>query len=227
MVASLRTSRPGAFGRILQLDIPGCGAKRGRDTSGLSRRDVVDELNAEVARAGVRGAMLVGHSAANMLLPDMARQGGDYAGLCVLAGPILRPGEKGSEIFGQGVHGSEPDKVGYPVDPRSVTAEELRRAMFCLDMTPAQAAAFLAECASHVVPRRMLSDPAEAFDPAALPPASYVLTRRNPVFPAEWQRRFAARLAPGTRLVEIDTGHEPFFTHPKLLAATLAGLYAA
>ncbi|MNF11871.1 hypothetical protein D3C80_2131970 [compost metagenome] len=50
--------------------------------------------------------------------------------------------------------------------------------------------------------------------------ASYVLTLRDDILPPLWQRRFAERLG-CEEVVEIDTPHEPFVSHPELLAEVL------
>lgn len=225
VVAALADLEPRPFGRVLQLDMPGCGAKRDRDTGPLSRDDVVEELNSEVARAGLEGPVLLGHSAAGMLLPDMAAGPIRYSALCFITTAVLSAGQAGTDIFGSGLHGSDPNHVGHPVDPATTTPRELRRAWFCLDMNKHDAEAFLDDCVNDVIPRRVMSDPARSFDPTALPAVTYIVALRNPVFPEPWQRRFGAKLGPDVRWAAIDSGHDPFFTHPRELAALLDELY--
>jgi pimeloyl-ACP methyl ester carboxylesterase len=224
VVDRLRAMPSPPFRKILTCDAPGAGAKRGREVASLSRQDVVREINAEVRAAGVSNAMLVCHSAANMLLQDLLLEGDLYGQLCSLAGPVLAPGELGSEIFGEGVYGSQPGKIGYALDPKSATREEMQRARFCLDMDEAQSAEMLARLAANKWPMRVGTDPSVAFVSGSIPPATYILTLRNPIFPLEWQQLYASRLGPDVRTVEIDTGHAPFYTHPGLLARTLMDL---
>ncbi|MNT14997.1 hypothetical protein D3C72_1500270 [compost metagenome] len=53
-------------------------------------------------------------------------------------------------------------------------------------------------------------------------PASYILTQRDNILPVDWQRRFAQRAGAG-EVIEIDTVHEPFVSHPQLLAEVVRG----
>ena len=57
---------------------------------------------------------------------------------------------------------------------------------------------------------------------AGMIPASYILTQRDNILPVDWQRRFAQRAGAG-EVIEIDTVHEPFVSHPQLLAEVVRG----
>jgi hypothetical protein len=187
---------------------------------------VVREINGEVRAAGVSNAMLVCHSAANMLLQELLLEGDLYGQLCSLAGPVLAPGELGSEIFGEGVYGSQPGKIGYAIDPKTATRAEMMRARFCVDMDERQSAEMVGKLESNKWPMRVGTDPSVAFRQGSIPPATYIVTLRNPIFPVEWQQLYASRLGAAVRIVDIDTGHAPFYTHPDLLAQTLVNLRA-
>ena len=54
-------------------------------------------------------------------------------------------------------------------------------------------------------------------------PASYIITVRDNILPVDWQRRFAQRAGAGV-VIEIDTAHEPFVSHPQLLADVVRGI---
>ena len=47
-IAALRQQSVGDIGEVIALDVPGCGTKRGRDTSAMSVDDVVNELLADL-----------------------------------------------------------------------------------------------------------------------------------------------------------------------------------
>ncbi len=57
--------------RTLVLDVPGCGTKRGRDTSLIEFDDIATELVADIEASGIRDVMLIGHSQAGMAMPRM------------------------------------------------------------------------------------------------------------------------------------------------------------
>ena len=79
----------------------------------------------------------------------------------------------------------------------------------------------LDETAQDVTPGPFLEEPVapQGYDPRRFRTA-YVVAARDPVLPPVWQRRFAERLGCG-QVVEIDTPHEAFISHPRLLADTL------
>jgi hypothetical protein len=48
-------------------------------------------------------------------------------------------------MIGDGLHGEDPEKVGWPIDPHGATLEERFTVMFCNDMNPSERAAFMAK----------------------------------------------------------------------------------
>jgi pimeloyl-ACP methyl ester carboxylesterase len=224
VVAAFAETPSCPFRRVLQLDMPGHGTKRGQDTTAMSRDEIVTELDAEVGAAGLQSTVLVGHSVAGTVLTELAARRA-YAGLCFVTTAILEPGHVAADIFVDAPHGSDPDHVGYPVDPASVSSREMDRLRFCLDMSPDEADAWLDDCHNDVIPPAVMNTPGKEIDPASLPPMTYIVATRNPVFPVEWQERFAARLGPHVRRVTLDSGHAPFFTQPRQLAELLCQLY--
>src|SRR5579864_6762283 len=76
-IAALTCQTNGAFGRALTLDIPGCGAKRGRVTDALSVDDITAELIGDIVAAGLRDVVLVGHSQAGTILPRLVQRRAD------------------------------------------------------------------------------------------------------------------------------------------------------
>jgi len=225
VVAELRTMDPPRFGDIVQLDLPGAGTKRDRRLEDLTRDAIVDELCAEVRDAGLDNPVLIGHSISGTLLPLMARQL-DLTAICFVTTAILAPGQIGNDLFGNGRFGDDPERVGYPADPATTTPREMDRIRFCLDFTDEEAEHWLDHCYDDAPNMALMTTPATSIDSASLPPVTYIRALRSPVFPLEWQDRFAARIGPDVRVVDIDTGHAPFYTHPQQLAALLAELFA-
>lgn len=224
-IAALCAQPVNPFGRILPLDLPGCGKKRSMDTSAMNRAAVARNLLDEVHSAGMSGAILVCHSASNFVMPELAASG-VFSLICNLEGPVLRNGETGGSIFGTGLIGSDPEHVGNPVDPKTATPYQLRHAQFCLDLDADQCDFQVKESLKDNIPRCLLNEPAVAFDPAASPPATYIIAERSTVFPVEWQQRFAARLGPKVRMGSIPGDHLAPLTCPVPLARELSRLYA-
>jgi pimeloyl-ACP methyl ester carboxylesterase len=221
----MRDLAPGGFGRIVQLDIPGSGAKRGRPDT-LTRLEVVAELQSEIEAAGLDRPTLIGHSVAGTLLTELVRVY-RFRAVCFLTTAILGEGQIAGEMFGATAHGVDPDHVGFPADPSLVSGREMDRLRFCQDEDPEFAEAWLDDCHNDIIPRKMMSTPGRGVHVSALPPTTYVVATGSPVFPVEWQLRFAANLGPNVNVVDLPTGHAPFFTHPRLLAELFCRLYAS
>lgn len=215
-----------SLGRCIALDQPGCGAKRDWHIAHCSFEDVLDDQLAELDTLEVDGAVLVGHSMAGALLPELAYRRPDmFRQLVFLTCNVPEPGRSMNQTMGQGVHGADPDKVGYPLDPATTPRAELYRAMFCTGMDEAMCSALISRCLKENGPpvsvpqhktRREVIE--------ALEPCTYLLAREDAILPASWQRKFAETLGPDTRLIEMDGGHNLMMTHPEALAAMLLDL---
>ncbi|WP_296254498.1 MULTISPECIES: alpha/beta fold hydrolase [unclassified Pseudomonas] len=212
------------FERIITLDMPGCGNKRGRDNSQLNLAAVAKELNDDLRNAGVTQSILLGHSIAGVLLPMMAVEDPSlYSQLIYLATSLPAEGQTIMEMLGTGLHGEDPEHVGYPIDPVTNSPEALSTAMFGQDLNETQLTWLLSEVAQDSTPPAVALEPATRTGYQGLVPATYILTQRDNILPPLWQRRFAER-AGAERIIEIDTPHEPFVSHPVLLAEVLRGL---
>jgi pimeloyl-ACP methyl ester carboxylesterase len=188
----------------------------------LTLYDVVRELNGELQAAGTEQAALVGHSAAGLILPLMVLDApGLYRQLVFIAAAVPEEGQSIVKMMGTSVWGSNPDEVGFPLDPRTTPADELRRRMFCADMSEDDVAWLLAECAQDDWPPLTGDAPAHRADLEDLVPMSYIVTLRDGILPIAWQRRFARRLGKNVSVVDLDTPHEPFITHPAALTTLL------
>ncbi len=215
-----------AIERIITLDMPGCGDKRGRDLSSLTLASIVRELNDELRAQGVRQAILLGHSIAGILMPRMAVEDPSlYVHLIYLATSLPNEGQSIMQMLGTSLHGENPEHVGWPIDPTKATAQELSVAMFGQDLSETQLAWLLSEVAQDMTPPAVALEPATRAGYAGLVAASYIVTLRDNILPPVWQRRFAER-AGCQQVIEIDTPHEPFISHPALLADVLRRIWS-
>lgn len=218
--------RAPSFARIITLDMPGCGTKRGRAVAELSLADIVSELNDELRDRGVQGATLLGHSIAGVLLPMMAAEDPTLFGqLIYLATAIPEQGQTIMQLLGNSRHGEREDQVGWPLDLLTTPPEEMAKAMFGAGLSEAQLAWLLAEVSQETTPPAVVVQPADRTGYPLDMPATYILTLRDDILPPVWQRRFAERLGVGA-VVEIDTPHEPFVSHPQVLAEVMLDLLA-
>ncbi len=214
-----------SFERIITLDMPGCGSKRGRAVAKLTLSAIVDELNSELRELGVRNALLLGHSIAGVLLPMMAVEDPKlFAHLIYLATAIPAEGQSIMQLLGTSRHGEQDNEVGWPLDPLITSAEQMAVAMFGADLDDTQLAWLLSEIVQDATPPAVATQPVYRAGYVGLIPAAFILTLRDDILPPAWQRRFAQRLEIGT-VIEMDSPHEAFLTHPHELADIIKGIY--
>lgn len=220
-------AQSGGTARCLALDAPGCGTKRGRDTSAVAFDDIARELVADVEAAGMRDVVLVGHSQAGMELPQMAELApGLFRKLAFVTCSAPLPGKTALEQMGNSLQGENEDEVGWPLDPAGSTMEERFRAMFCNDMDEAAATAFLGKLGKDMWPMCCYSHSDWRRDHLAEVPVTYVLCLQDQSLPPPWQVRFAQRLH-ADRIVRIEAGHQVMNTRPHALAEVLLAESAA
>ena len=210
-----------AADRILALDVPGCGAKRGRDVSALDTDAVVGELLADLRVAGLSEMVLVGHSLAGVVMTRMAESAPElFRRLVYLSCSAPLPGKSPLEQIGSGARGDHPDEVGRPLDPATTPPAVQYRAMFCSDSTEAEGDAFLALLGQDMWPMDVLTRNDWRYDHLRTIPSSYILCERDQSLPPTWQERFAERLHVD-RIVRLDAGHQAMNTQPERLARLL------
>jgi pimeloyl-ACP methyl ester carboxylesterase len=164
---------------------------------------------------------LVGHSLAGAILPRVAAIAPGLIRRLVYLTCTAPPPDTGFRaLMGNGLHGENPDKVGWPVDPSTTSADARYRLMFCNDMTEEFATAFLARMGKDEWPMDVLTRTDHRYDHLASVPSTYVMCLRDNGLPPMWQRRFAKRLH-CTRTVELDAGHQAMNTQPARLAEIL------
>ncbi len=220
-VAALKVQAPDIALRILALDVPGCGHKRKMDTSKLTASDVIAELSEDINRFDARNAVLVGHSQAGTLIPGLLTKTGARLGRVVhVSTSAPSPGQTLMEMLGTGLHGSNPDEVGWPLDLATTTPMQLFETMFCNDMTLAEKDVFLAGLGQDEWPEACSHFRDWAYDVCAATPATYVVCRRDRILTPPWQERFAQRFY-AEKLVQLDAGHQAMNTQPQALAEIL------
>lgn len=211
----------GGAATCLALDVPGCGTKRGRDTSGVEFDDIARELIADIEAAGMREVVLVGHSQAGCVLPRMTEFRPDlFRRLVYVTCSSPLAGKTVQEMIGEGVHGQSEDEVGWPLDPATHSMEERFRACFCNDMTSEETAAFMHKLGADMWPVSSYAERDWRYDHLGAMPTSYVVCERDAILPAAWQARFAERFHAG-RIARIDAGHQVMNTQPASLAEVL------
>lgn len=214
-------AQSGGTARCLALDVPGCGTKRTRDTGAIGFDEIAPELVAEIEAAGMRDVVLVGHSQAGSTLPAMAKlRPGLLRRLIYLTCTAPEPGRTSTELMGEGLHGASDTEVGWPVDPATHTYAQRFRAMFCNDMTDADADAFLARLGSDMWPMSAYSQREWTYDHLTAIPSTFILCLQDMALPPLWQERFAERFL-AQRIVRLDAGHQAMNTRPQGLAEIL------
>lgn len=220
-ISAMGQQSSGKPGRSLALDVPGCGDKRERDTSEIGFEEIVDELISDIEVSSLKNVILVGHSQAGTLLPRMAERRPDlFRRLVFISCLTPFPGSTVLDMMGNGMRGQNDAEVGWPIDPAVFSREERRHAMFCNDMTPAEADWFLGLLGADAWPKSSYGVNDWRYDHLAGMPTSYVVLLQDRSLPVPWQERFA-ELVQADRVVSIDAGHQAMNTRPQALAEVL------
>lgn len=225
-IAALEAQSDGAV-NCLALDAPGCGTKRGRDTADISFPEITAELVGDIETAGLRDVVLVGHSQAGTSMPAMAAlRPGLFAKLAFVSCIAPDPGLTVIDMTAKRMR-----EHGHTEGSRALTDEsrpmrERYRTMFCNDMAPTQAEAFLDKLGSDGWPPSCYAETEWPYDHLADIPVSYVLCLQDAILPLEWQERFAVRMH-ARSTPRIDAGHQAMNTRPQALAEILLAEAAA
>ena len=219
-IAALKEQSGGAA-TCLALDVPGCGEKRGRDTSAVEFDDIARELNADIDAAGMHNVVVVGHSQAGMAIPRMAEFAPKlFRQLIYVTCSAPTPGTSILELMGSCVQGEREDRVGYPLDPKTTPIQDQFGVMFCSDMSPPQRDAFLAQLGPDMWPLSSYVYRDWRYEHLGSIPSAYVVCEKDMSLHPRWQQRFADTLRVGTT-VGIDAGHQVMNTRPQELAEVL------
>jgi pimeloyl-ACP methyl ester carboxylesterase len=220
-IEALDRQNDGTVGRVVALDAPGCGSKRSRPTEALVMKDVARELIEDIDAARLTEVILVGHSQAGQTLPIMARMRPDlFRRLVYVTCSAPLAGQNVGEMMGNGLHGSNPTQIGWPLDPATSEVSERFAIMFCNDMGREQAASFLARLGQDMWPPQTYTERGWTYDDLGKVPASFVVCLKDMSLPAAWQEEFARRLRVD-RTIRIDAGHQVMNTRQHTLAEIL------
>lgn len=220
-IEALRAQGGDSIGSILALDVPGCGSKRGRDTSALGPDDVAAELVSELEHAGLQDVVLVGHSMAGTILPIMAAQRPAlFRRLVYVSACAPLPGQSVTSMMGAGAHGSNSQEVGWPLGLEENPIESQMQQMFCNDMTEGETASFVAQLGRDNWPDKTAVGTSWNYEHLGATRSSYVVCLRDGILPVPWQETFAGRLS-AQRIIRVDAGHQVMNTRPHTLAEIL------
>jgi pimeloyl-ACP methyl ester carboxylesterase len=219
-IAALHAQAP-IFDRVLALDIPGCGTKRGREIEHLAPLDVAQELISDLESADMKNIVLAGHSLAGNVLPRLAELRPDlFRRLVYVSCSIPLSGQTVLQLMGTGPHGSNDNEVGWPPDSKRAAMRDRYEALFCEDMSRRQKDSFLPNLDHDNWPPQFFTATNFSLNNPGSVPATYVVCLQDRVLPVAWQEKFAARLH-AERLVRIDAGHQVMITRPHALAEVL------
>lgn len=196
--------------RVVALDMPG----RGGGIDGLTLADqaatILDAYDGE--------AVLVGHSAGGFSISATAETAPDRVSRMIYVAALL-PGD--GDVLGRMMQSLTGERANLPL----IVAED--RLSYCFNTEGAGPVLYNdapQEVIDWAVPR-ITYEPSGPHREAirlganfAAVPKSYVVCTRDRMIPAEDQERMAMGL---TDIARIDTGHSPFLSTPKDLAATL------
>ncbi len=221
-IAAIRLEAGDVPVRIVTLDVPGCGEKRGRDTTAMSVPDVLAELACELDSHDVSNALLVGHSQAGTLLPGLAAaRPNRVERLAYFACAAPGQGQSLVQMMGRGVQGTDKNTVGWPLDPATTSPADLFHAAFCNDMDAEIARGFATKLGQDNWPEACGNDwTSWHYEDVRHIPATYIIALADGILPVAWQERFAARLN-ADRVVRLDSGHQGMNTRPFSLAEIL------
>jgi pimeloyl-ACP methyl ester carboxylesterase len=220
LIDTLSFQSGGTYGRALALDVPGCGAKRGRDTAEITVEAIAEELIADIESAGFQNVFMVGHSQAGTIIPLMLERRPDlFARVLYLACVAPAPG-KTVQSFRQEMYSPEEQ----PPPPRATTRQEVDeviRHYMCNDMFADEADAFMARMRKDAWPplSYLKSDWVYDDKPATIS-TTYVITIQDTGVVEPLQEVFATRLK-AREVVWIDSGHAPMHSRPHALAEIL------
>lgn len=217
-IAALKIQDGGESRKIIALDVPGCGARRGSDWRSASHDTVLATLANDLDAAGVNNAVLIGHSQAGTVLPRLsAMRQQRVTQLVYVTACAPQSGQTVSEMMGIAPRGQDADSIGWPLDPKTTAPRDLLTAMFCNDMDEAQTSAFLAQIGEDHWPVACGNAERNWIYPRDVAPSAYVVALRDQILPEAWQLRFAQRIGV-SRIDRIDAGHQVMNTRPHALA---------
>ena len=168
--------------------------------------------------------ILVGHSRAGIVISSVAeRMPAKVRELVYVAGFLLNDGESVLRMLRADGHSSFLRQVTLSPDrSRWILPPGVARALFYEDCSERDAETAISRLA--IEPAAPMMTPIRVSDAAfGRVSRSYVECARDAAVPLDLQRKMQSRL-PCRRVVTLECGHSPFFSHPEVLAGALAAL---
>jgi pimeloyl-ACP methyl ester carboxylesterase len=204
--------------RVVAVDLPGHGAKRG-DLATATIREWVDSVVADIEEAGLGDIVIVGHSMAGVTVPGVVAKLGSARVREMILATAFVPPQGGAIVDTLGGplawFARRAAKIGKPMKVPKFAA----RYAFCNGMTVQQRRFTL----SHLYPESA-QIPAEPVDRSGLPadvPRTWILTTRDRALSVASQRASIEALGGVETLIQIDACHEVMISHPQRVAQIL------
>jgi pimeloyl-ACP methyl ester carboxylesterase len=214
----------GGTARCLALDVPGCGAKRGRDTAHMTFDDIVSELAADIAAAGFDNPLLVGHSQAGQVLPKLElAMPGAFARHVYVSCIAHENGHTIGDMMAVQTAQDPDGPLAAVFNDPDCTIRERFRVMFVNDMAREEQERFLDKLEQDAWPPIAYTETNWRYDHLASVPCTYVECMQDQVLTPHWQRIFAERFR-CEETVHIDAAHQVQNTRPQALAEVLLAL---
>ena len=216
---------------VVAEDLPGHGYRRHEDLASITLEDYVDAVVSWIEEGRLRNVVLVGHSAAGLILPLVAaRLTGRIKGLVFLSCLLPNVGDAAEGLrgfikrlasletfipdIGKTAVGSLPPARLFPFllralvkmsDKRGVQPlhKALAQPLLCNGMDPGLAGAVISRLTPY--PFQPLVTPVAWREPEGIP-STYVVFIKDRVVPARLQRQMLRTLQ-YPEVVEMDSGH--------------------
>jgi pimeloyl-ACP methyl ester carboxylesterase len=210
LIDAMKMQSKSAFGRALALDAPGCGAKRDRNTDGVTVEMIADELVSDVEQSGFKDIFIIGHSQAGTVIPMMLERRPDlFSRALYLACVAPAPGKTVQSFRTELFPGEE-----MPMKATPEEAYRMTRFYMCNDMDEAEGDAFMAKMGKDSWPPLSYAKNDWVYDDTPAPrPTIYAKMLQDPGVPVQLQDIFARRLK-ADRIVCMDCGHGPMQSRP-------------
>jgi len=207
---------------VLAVDLPGRGSRPGPLES-VSFAGCGQAIVEDVEAAGVREAVLVGHSlGGSSIIPAVGRLDERVRHIVFVAAIVPR--------HGNGTHQEWTEDLRESIDDerrsgRGTLSPDRVAKLFGNDLDEEG----LAWCMAHLVPEaeRLTTEPVDLTPLRSGVPRSWVLTTRDAIMKPAMQRRFLGNVGEGCEVVELDAGHMCMISQPATLAGILDGIAAS
>jgi pimeloyl-ACP methyl ester carboxylesterase len=208
----------------LAIDLPGrAGKMPEKALRELTLADSVNSIVSDVEAADLERVVLVGHSMAGLSIPGAAvRLGSRVEQLVFVAAVTPREGVSMIGMQPQPLRGFLQRRfsreMGKP-DGSLTLPRWMARRSFCNDMGPADTA--------FVLDRLVPDAPGVGLEPASRAglsdalPRSYIKMKRDKAVPPKLADQYISILGGGTRVVELDAGHDVMVSNPAAIAEAI------